>query len=110
MTFKRRILKRAEAELREIFWWIEERSPDGAGRWLAAFEAAVEGTLRNLHSQPLAPEDGLVDFEARHFIFKTRRGRKYRAIFTVADDEVRIKHIRGAGQNLMDELASQWIA
>jgi plasmid stabilization system protein ParE len=50
MTFKRRILKRAEAELREIFWWIEERSPDGAGRWLAAFEAAVEGTLRNLHS------------------------------------------------------------
>ena len=103
MTFKKRILTRAEFELREIFCWIEERSPEGAGRWLAAFDEAVESALRNPHSLPLAPEDEFVEFEARHFIFKTRRGRKYRAIFTIVDDELRIMHIRGSGQNVMDE-------
>ena len=104
MTFKKRLLAQAEAELREIFWWIKERSPDGAARWLAAFESATESTLRNPISQPIAPEDALVDYEVRHFVFKTRRGHRYRAVYTVVDDEVRILHIRGPGQDVMSEL------
>ncbi len=104
MTFKKRILKQAEAELREIFWWIESRSPEGAARWLVAFENATETTLRHPFSQPLAPEDALVDYEVRYFPFKTRWGRRYRAIYTVVEDEVRILHIRGSGQDVMDHI------
>lgn len=104
MTYRKRILRQAEAELREIFWWIEERSPDGAARWLDAFEAAVGHTLRDPFALPLAPEDQFAHNEVRHFVFKTRRGRRYRAIYTVVDDEVRVLHVRAPGQDVLTEL------
>ena len=48
------------------------------------------------------------DFEVRHMTFKTRRGRPYRLLFTLADREARVLHVRGPGQDLVsaDELNS----
>lgn len=104
MKYKLRILKRAEADAREIFDWIYERSPAGARTWFAAFERAANKLLRNPYAWPLAPENKLVSYEVRHFVFKTRRGLRYRAIYTVVDDEVRILHVRGSGQNVLEDL------
>lgn len=105
MTDRLKILERAEAEARVIFEWIEQRSPDGARRWFDAFEAAANRLLANPLAWPLAPENELVDYEVRHFAFKTRRGRKYRALYTIIGDEVRILHVRWGGQDMMDELS-----
>ncbi len=104
MIYRKRMLRQAEAELREIFWWIEERSLDGAARWLAAFEKTLEQVLHDPSALPLAPEDEFAHYEVRHFVFKTRRGRRYRAIYTVVGSEVRILHIRGPGQDVVTEL------
>ena len=48
---------------------------------------------------PLAPENSLATLgEVRQFLFKTRRGRTYRAVYVIMDDEVRILRVRGPGQ------------
>jgi plasmid stabilization system protein ParE len=104
MSYRLRILRRAEADTRDIFDWIEARSPDGAQRWLTAFETAANRLLVNPLAWPLAPENDLVDYDVRHFAFKTRRGRKYRALYTIVEDEVRILHVRWGGQDTMQEL------
>ena len=46
----------------------------------------------------LAPEDEFTDAKLQQFLFKTRRGRTYRGVFVVVDNEVRILRIRGPGQ------------
>lgn len=104
MKYRLRILQRAEAEAREIYAWIEERSPDGAQRWFAAFEAAANRLLNDPFAWARAPENSLVEYEVRNFVFKTRGGRKYRALYTVVGDEVRILHVRGSRQDIMDQL------
>ncbi len=104
MKYQLRILKRAEADAHKIYEWIEERSPQGAQRWFIAFETAANKLLDNPFLWSLAPENELVDYEVRQFIFKTKRGQMYRAIYTVIEDEIRILHVRGSRQDLMNDL------
>ena len=98
MTYRLKILPRAEADVQHIFNWLQERSPPGADAWCAAFEAAVERLPNSPQSHSLAHENDFVDFEVRNFLFKTRRGKKYRGVFTIVDDEIRILRVRGPGQ------------
>lgn len=104
MNYELRILKRAEEDVRTIFEWLEEQSPSGARKWLEAFDSAAQRLRSNPFLWPTAPENSLVDYEVRNFVFKTRRGRKYRALYTVIDNEVRILHVRGARQDLLSKL------
>lgn len=98
MSFRVRILPRAERDAQQIFHWIEERSPEGASRWWDAFETAVETLAASPSGYGLAPEDELTDHKLQQFLFKTRRGRMYRGLFVVVNDEVRILRVRGPGQ------------
>jgi plasmid stabilization system protein ParE len=98
MAFRVVLLRRAENEVNEIVGWLVERSPQGASRWLAALEEAKSKLAKNPLGYGLAPEDDFVDNEIRQIIFKTRRGRRYRALFIVIESEVRILHVRGPGQ------------
>lgn len=59
---------------------------------------AVQNSLRDYVAYPLAPENEIVTCELRQVIFKTRAGRRYRFVFTVVDDEMRILRVRGPGQ------------
>jgi hypothetical protein len=63
-----------------------------------SFEKAVVLLQTNPPIAPVAPENEFVDYAIRHLLFHTRRGRTYRAIFTVAGDEVRILRVRGSGE------------
>jgi len=92
------ILPRAERDAQAIFDWIFERSPEGARRWWNALEGAIGAIAANPQRCGLAPEDDLVPCELRQFLFKTRRGRTYRAVFTVVGTEVRVLRVRGPGQ------------
>jgi plasmid stabilization system protein ParE len=101
MTYRLKILRQARREAEDIFEWLSERSPPGAIRWWHAFETAARTVPTRPLSYPLAPESEFVDYEVRHFAFKTRRGRLYRALFTIDEDEIRVLHIRGPGQDTM---------
>jgi hypothetical protein len=49
----------------------------------------------------LAPESAEVDYPVQQFLFKTPRGRKYRILYTIVGDEVRVLHVRGPGQDVI---------
>ncbi len=88
MTLKVRILPRAERDVQQIFGFIASRSADGALRWWDAFQDSAAALVREPASYGLAPESGMGGYELRQFLFKTRRGRTYRGIFTVVGSEV----------------------
>lgn len=98
MTRRVNILPRAARDVQSIYAWLCERSPDGALRWWDAFEHAVERVAANPQGPGLAPEDELFSWELRQFLFKTRRGRTYRGVFTIVGDGIRILRVRGPGQ------------
>jgi plasmid stabilization system protein ParE len=104
MRYTVRTLPRAEFDAQQIYEWIRERSPEGARSWWFAFENACETLERDPNSYALAPEAEVTGRELRQMLFKTRRGRYYRALYVVIDDEVRIVRVRGPGQpDLMDD-------
>lgn len=106
MAHSQRYLPTARCDIRDILDFISERSPDGAQRWWDAICAAAARAASHPEHCSIAPEDPLVDQELRQFFFKTRRGKKYRAIFTIAGDELLILRVRGPAQSPLtgDEL------
>lgn len=98
MTFRLRILPRAERDAQHFFDWLASRSYDGAVRWWFALDDAIHKLIEHPHDYGLAPESESVRCELRQFLFKTRRGRRYRGVFTVIGDEVLVLRIRGPGQ------------
>lgn len=96
---KLKIHPRAYRDAQYIFDYIAERSPDGALRWWAAFDDAANQVVNNPDGYSLAPENETVKHEIRQFLFKTRRGRLYRGVFTVVADEVQLLRVRGPGQS-----------
>lgn len=93
-----RILPRAERDVQHIFDYIQQRSEAGARHWWDAFQFAAGKLVENPERFGYAPENSLTQLPLRQFLFKTRRGRTYRGIFTVVEDEVRILRVRGPGQ------------
>lgn len=108
MTPNVRILPRAGKDAQHIYDYIAARSPDGARRWWDCFQFAAAKLAENPERFGFAPENSLTDLPLRQFLFKTRRGRTYRGVFTVVDDEIRILRVRGPGQAPLerDELTS----
>jgi plasmid stabilization system protein ParE len=97
MSYQVRILARARQDFEDYIAWIAGRSPQGAERWAAAFEAALARLEENPFLSPVASESEDIGEEVRNILFRTRAGRTYRALFVVVDDEVRILRIRGPG-------------
>jgi hypothetical protein len=77
---------------------LAERWPEGARRIIPRFYAA----LPRLESFPLscglAYESRWFPEEVRHLLFKIRKGRAYRALFTVQGDRVRVLAVRAPGE------------
>jgi plasmid stabilization system protein ParE len=95
------VLDRAGRDAGSIVSWLHKRSPRGASRWLLAFEEAKEKLADDPLRYALAPESPRVDFDVRQIFFKTPRGRIYRALYTVIEDEVRILRVRSPDQRLL---------
>ena len=89
MTYRVRTLRRARFDVDAILDWIaiQREAPEGAATWLDAYEATVAELAERPQSYSLAPEDEHVDYELRQFLFKTRRGRTYRGVFTIVGEE-----------------------
>jgi plasmid stabilization system protein ParE len=101
MTYTVITLPQAEQEFEQRHAYIAKRSESGAASWANAFYTA----LKELESHPLAttlaPESADHPEEIRQLLFRTRRGRTYRALFIVRDQSVFVLHIRGPGQDIM---------
>jgi plasmid stabilization system protein ParE len=99
MKYRVVVSRQALRDVRATFSWIAQQSLPGAQRWRNAFDSAIQ----RLESNPLGcgragEADDFVDRELRQILFKTRRGRTYRAVFVVAGNEVRVLRVRGPGQ------------
>jgi len=98
MTYRTIILRRARQDIARIHGWIAKRSPTGAERWFQALEDAIELLRRDAAAYPLTDEAAHVGMAIRHVLFHTRRGNKYRVVFIIFGDEVRVLRVRGTGQ------------
>ena len=104
MTFRLRTLSPAHRDVTKILNWIcnEQAAQKGAASWLRAYDAAARTMARSPTSYGFAPENEVVEREVRQFLFKTRKGRIYRGLFTIVGDEVVILRVRGPGQPLLE--------
>ncbi|REJ89620.1 MAG: hypothetical protein DWQ34_19040 [Planctomycetota bacterium] len=103
MRFHVRTLSRADRDVHGILSYIAEHSKEGATAWARAYDNALARLEKSADSFPFAIENEYVDFEVREILFKTRRGLVYRALFTIRETTVYVLHVRGPGQNLLDE-------
>jgi plasmid stabilization system protein ParE len=98
MTFRVVLQNSARRDVEHIYDWIAARSQAGAGRWYAAFLKAASSLVESPESCGVAAEGEEIGHAIRQRFFRTRRGRIYRILFLVIEDEVRILRIRGPGQ------------
>jgi plasmid stabilization system protein ParE len=97
------LTRQAEADLDSILTWLESRSPSGATNWTKSLDAAIDWLESHAESCPLAPESDRFEEPVYERLFKTRRGRYYRLLFALTKSQVRILHIRGPGQDLIQK-------
>ena len=95
------VLPEAEQDAHRIYRWIAERSPRGADRWYEQFLAALRRLASDAEACALAPENEHVVPEIRQLLFKTKKGLRYRLLFSIAAAAVRVLHVRGPGQQLL---------
>ena len=106
MTYRLILQPSGEADVDQIVGYLNERSPQGAAAWCKAWGKLLAELCECAEGSGLAPESSQYEEEIRQALFKTRRGRTYRALFVIVFDTVHVIHVRGPGQNLMppDEL------
>jgi plasmid stabilization system protein ParE len=98
MKFEVVSLRRADADVRHISRWIAQRSVQGAFSWLDAYEHMLQRLVEGADSCPVALEAAECNLPLKQVLFATRHGHMYRAVFTIAGNQVRILRVRGPGQ------------
>jgi len=87
----------AQRDLHAAADWIAERSPQGAVRWFNGFLDAIQELETRPEQWAVAPEAAYLKVLLREFYYRTKSS-VTRAVFYVAEDEVRIVRIRRPGQ------------
>lgn len=98
MTYTVRELPKAKSDKHSIFSWLHQRSPTGADSWLRAYDALVARLQQDARLFGAALENRDCDLDVRQALFKTRRGRVYRALFFIEGEVVYVLRVRGPGQ------------
>jgi plasmid stabilization system protein ParE len=92
------ILERARADVDAIFNWLVGRSLQGAVSWYLAFHQAIDRIASAAESYGEAPEAHPLNRQLRQAPFKTRRGRVYRIVFEIVENDILVLRVRGPGQ------------
>ena len=106
MTVRVHLTDAAIADIGAILRWIEERSVPGSEAWYRRWLEVLDSLRERADVFGLAPESEDHPEPIHQVLFKTKRGRRYRALFSVRENEVFVLHVRGPGQRLLrpDEL------
>jgi len=93
----------AKEDLENAVAWLGEQAPEKMPEWLASLRADIE-TLKAMPERcPYAPENGLWgNEELRQLLFR-RYPSKYRVVFTVCKNTVRILNIRHGARRFLHE-------
>jgi hypothetical protein len=98
MPFTVHELPRAKWDKRHIVEWLFARSPQGAAVWLNAYDQMIERLAAAADSYPVAHENQDLELEVKQILFKTKRGRIYRALFHIDGRDAYVLRVRGPGQ------------
>lgn len=101
MSFSVSLTDGASSDIRAILQWIDDRSPAGALIWYRRWQDVLQTLRERADKFAVAPESEGHPETIRQAVFKTRRGRPYRALFMIRDQSVFVLHVRGPGQNLL---------
>lgn len=101
MNFFVSLTEGAGSDIRAVLRWIDERSPAGALVWYRRWQDVLQTLRERADKFAVAPESQGRPEIIRQAVFKTRRGRPYRAPFMIRDQNVFVLHVRGPGQNLL---------
>lgn len=93
MSYQVYIQPNAEEEIEEAYLWIAERAPKTATRWFNKLADEIASLANFPERCAYAPENDVFDQAIRHLLFG-RKGRTYRILFTIRDNQVRILHFR----------------
>jgi plasmid stabilization system protein ParE len=99
MTYRVIATPEADEDSLSILHYLHSYSPEGAESWMRAYEAATMRLASFADGCSLAEEYQRFAIEVRQLLFRTRRGRPYRLLFTIVGNEVRILRVRGPGQS-----------
>lgn len=101
MNFQVLVTTGARDDVRAILGWLSHRSLAGAEAWLRRWEDILREIAMRAESFGEAAESVGHREPVRQAIFKTRRGRPYRALFVVRAEALYILHVRGTGQDTL---------
>lgn len=101
MIFQVFVTYGAKSDVRLILQWISKRSRTGAQTWYRRWVQVLGELSETADHCAVAPESEDYHEVIRQVIFKTRRGRPYRALFVIRNRDVFVLHVRGPGQDLL---------
>ena len=90
-------------DLTQILEWLEAEAPQKVREWYVSIKAQIT-TIEQLPTRcPLAPENGLWGKETIRQLLFTGYPSKYRILFTIEAQQVRILNIRHGARRWMHE-------
>jgi plasmid stabilization system protein ParE len=105
MTYRVIIQPKAERDIQQAAQYIldQSKSPATALRWVRGIRAKLDTLKAHPLRCPIDPDSVVYGAEVRLLLFGKKRGR-YRILFTIQSDMVRILTVRhSARQSLADE-------
>ena len=100
------ILPSAERDIEEAYAWLAERNEEAAIRWYNRLLKAI-CSLETLPERcPLAPETHILKKEIRQ-ILHGQKQHKYRILFDIKNDQVRVLHVRHGARLALGETAPE---
>ena len=99
------ILPSAERDIGEAYEWLAEQDAETAIRWYNRLREVFFSLDTFPERYPLTPESEFLNSEIRE-IFHGRRQHKYRILYTVSKNEVRVLHVRHGARLALGEIES----
>jgi plasmid stabilization system protein ParE len=91
------ITPEAQEGIRHAYEWVSTYSPDSANVWMNGLFRAIQSLDTMPRRAPLAFENDLFREELRQLLYG-KRGRVYRILFTIQDNEVQVLFVRHSAQ------------
>jgi plasmid stabilization system protein ParE len=90
----------ARLDIESAYLYIRDRAPLATERWLEGIEKAILSLDQFPRRCPLAPESKEFPEEIRQMLYGRRTG-KYRVLFVIRGQEVRVLHVRHGARRWM---------
>jgi plasmid stabilization system protein ParE len=94
----------AQQDIEEAYHWLAERDSQSADHWFDSIYDTIASLEMFPERCPFAPESVFFNREIRE-TFHGRRQHKFRILFTVAEGEVHILHVRHGARLGLGEIA-----